>query len=68
MSAALISFDAEKATRYIEAAFAGYLGDPADSDFQRGYLAALLDLYREGLGKGATDDRLTLLDAQMRNA
>ena len=60
----VVSFDAEKASRYIEQAFNGFLVDPADSDFQRGYLAALLTLYREGLGKGAGDDRLGLLDRQ----
>lgn len=48
----VIDFEAEKASRYIEQAFRGYLNDPADSDFQRGYLAALLTLYQEGLGKG----------------
>lgn len=64
----IISFDAEKASRYIEQAFAGYLIDPADSDFQRGFLAALLTLYREGLGRGAGDDRLTLLDRQTEAA
>lgn len=62
--AGLVSFDAERASRYIEQAFAGYLRDPADSDFQRGYLAALLTLYREGLGKGGGDGRLQLLDRQ----
>ena len=57
----VISFDAEKASRYIEKALAGFINDPADSDFQRGYLAALLTMYEEGLGKGAGDDRLPLL-------
>lgn len=57
----VISFDAEKASRYIEQALAGFINDPADSDFQRGYLAALLTIYEEGLGKGADDDRLSLL-------
>ena len=66
MSADLISFDAERASRYIEQAFVGYLNDPADSDHQRGYLSALLTIYREGLGKGVGDDRLTLLDEQVR--
>lgn len=63
---AVVSFDAEKASRYLQRAFALYLSDPADSEFQRGYLAGLLDLYREGLGKGADDARLALLDAQVR--
>lgn len=65
MSAELVSFDAEKASRYIENSFAGFLSDPADSDYQRGFLAALLTLYREGLGKGEGDDRLALLDRQV---
>jgi predicted ATPase len=58
----LVSFDAEKASRYLERSFGLFLGDPPDSDYQRGYLAALLTLYREGLGKGRDDARLELLD------
>lgn len=65
MNAELVSFDAERASRYIERAFGGFLNDPADSDYQRGFLAALLTLYREGLGKGEGDDRLALLDRQV---
>lgn len=65
MSAEIISFDAEQASRYIERALSGYLGDPADSQYQQGFLAALLVIYREGLGKGMGDDRLSLLDAQV---
>lgn len=52
----VISFDAEKVSRFIEQALAGFINDPADSDFQRGYLAALLTTYEEGLGKGAAAD------------
>ena len=65
MTGELVSFDAVKATRYIEQAFHGFMIDPADSDYQRGFLAALLTLYREGLGKGEGDDRLPLLDQQV---
>ena len=61
----LISFDDERTAKYIEGVFAGYLNDPADSDYQKGYLAGMLTLYREGLGRGAGDDRLALLDAQV---
>ena len=61
----IILFDAEKASRYIEDALAGFINDPADSDFQRGYLAALLTIYEEGLGKGAGDGRLSILHLQM---
>jgi len=36
---------------YIEQVKAGFLNDPADSEYQRGYLAAILNLeeYMEGL-------------------
>lgn len=61
----LISFDAERVSRYLDELFAGYLNDPADSDYQRGFLAAALTIYREALGRGFTDDRLKLLDAQV---
>jgi hypothetical protein len=57
----VISFDDEKATRYIEQALIGFLNDPADSDYQRGYLAALLAIYDEGMNRGVGDGRLPLL-------
>ena len=63
--AVIVSFDAERASRYIEHVFRGYLQDPADSDFQRGYLAALLTLYRKGLGNGEGHDRLRLRERQV---
>lgn len=63
---AVVSFEGEKASRYIERALVAFLNDPADSDHQRGYLSALLTVYREGLGKGVGDDRLALLDQQTR--
>lgn len=62
----VVSFDAEKATRYLERAMWSFLRDPADSDYQRGYLAALLTVYREGLDKGEDDGRFRLLDDQAR--
>ena len=65
MTAQLISFDAERASNYIANALAMFIDDPADSDHQRGYLAALLTIYREGLGRGKGDDRLAILDAQI---
>lgn len=38
---------------YIEQVKAGFLNDPADSEYQRGYLTAILNLeeYMEGLGQ-----------------
>jgi hypothetical protein len=65
MSAQLISFDSERAAHYMEDVFAGFLKDPADSDYQRGFLAAALAIYRDALGRGVNDDRLTLLDKQV---
>lgn len=67
LSGNVVSFDAEKATRFVDRALIGFLNDPADSDYQRGYLAALLAIYREGLGKGAHDARLGVLDRQTRS-
>lgn len=63
--ASIIEFDGEKTRRYLNGVFAGYLKDPADSAYQRGFLAAALIIYREGLGLGSDDDRLKLLDAQV---
>lgn len=60
-----ISFDAERTARYAENVFEGYLDDPADSDFRRGHLAAMLNLYRETRAKGLGEDRLSLLEAQI---
>lgn len=64
MSADIVSLDAERASRYIGQALHGFMIDPAETEYQRGYLSALLTIYREGLGKGAGDDRLVLLDKQ----
>lgn len=57
----IVSFDAEKTSKYIEQALAGFINDPPDSDFQRGYLAALLNMYEEGLGKEFGYSRVTIL-------
>ena len=37
---------------YIEQALQGFKDDPADSDFQRGYLAGLQEFMRTGLEYG----------------
>lgn len=63
----VIEFETEKASKYVKQALEGYLNDPADSDYQKGFLAALLVVYREGLGKGVGDDRLALLDEQVKS-
>lgn len=48
-----------KLERYIRETIIGYLGDPPESEFQMGYLAACLDIYREGLDREG-DDRIKL--------
>lgn len=57
----IVSFDDSRARKYVERALIGFAGDPPDSDYQRGFLAALAIVYREGLGKVApTDSRIAL--------
>jgi hypothetical protein len=54
----IIDFDGARITPLLEQAISGFLIDPPDTDYQRGYLAAVLWAYREGLGKGKTDARI----------
>ena len=63
----IVNLNAEKASRYIARALAEYLSTPVDSDFDRGFLAALIAVYREGLGKGVDDDLLAVLDRQLKS-
>jgi hypothetical protein len=44
----------QRAADYLLKQIAGFNSNPPDTDFQRGYLAAMLDTYEEGLG-GAPD-------------
>ena len=60
----IIDIDGMRAAKYVEQALLGFLRDPADSTYQRGYLAALLTIYTECLGRGIGDDRLELLRRQ----
>lgn len=39
--------DQDKVREFVEGAIQSYDWDPADSDFQRGYLAALRDVQQE---------------------
>ena len=54
----VIDFDAKRIEPFIMRAIEGFLSDPPDSEFQRGYLAALVVSYKEGLGRGTSDARL----------
>jgi len=49
--AEVVSFDVEKASRYIDQALWGFMNDPVDSEYQRGFLGALLVVYEEACGK-----------------
>lgn len=48
--AQIIDFDGARARTYIERAVEGFLKDPPDSDYQAGYLAALLAVWEEAIG------------------
>jgi hypothetical protein len=55
---------ANSARDYVDRALDGFLRDPADSDHQRGYLGALLDVWTEGAGE-PRDDRVMALKAMV---
>jgi len=54
----VIDFDGARVAPFILRAVRRFLADPPDSDFQRGYLSALINIYREGLGRGDADVRI----------
>lgn len=65
MSAEVIALDARRVTPYIVQAIEGFLSDTPDSDYQRGYLAALVAVYREGLA-GTLDARVLAAEKILR--
>ena len=58
MPAEIVDLEAHRLRPYVMSSIEQYLGDPPDTDFQRGYLAALLTVYEEGMGQGAGDARV----------
>ena len=54
----VIDLDNRRLGPHILEAIEQFLGDPPDSQFQRGYLAALVTVYEEGLGRGKEDARI----------
>ena len=62
MSEKVVSFDVEKTSRYVDQALWGFMNDPPSSDYQRGFLAALLVVYREGCGKPMDSGRFAVLE------
>ncbi len=47
----IIDFDGKRIVPYLNTTLKSFMSDPPDSTYQRGYLAACVDIYREGLGK-----------------
>ena len=66
MSAVVIDIDARRIAPYIVDAVAGFLNDPPDSEYQYGYLGALLNVWREGVGRNCDDGRLIAAEALLR--
>lgn len=66
--AEMIDFESERVSRHLDKVFRSFLVDPCHSEYQQGYLMALIDLYREGMGKGEGEERIGLLEAQVRKA
>ena len=58
----VIDFDAARIAPYLMSSIEGFLGDPPDTEFQRGYLAALITVYREGLRRDG-DVRIAAAEA-----
>jgi hypothetical protein len=56
--AEVIDFDATRIEPFLIRLIELFLIDPPDSDYQRGYLAALIITYREGLKREAPDSLL----------
>lgn len=54
----VVELDARRVGPYVSSAIDGFLNDPPDSPFQRGYLAALVAIYKEALGRDKSDARL----------
>ena len=54
----IVDFDGHRVAPYVIDAIAGFISDPPDSDYQEGYLAACLAIYREGIGRGQNDARV----------
>jgi len=66
--AQIIDFDGARLAPLLVRSITSFLNDRPDSDYQRGYLAALLWAYREGLGRGADDARIAAAEKMLRSA
>jgi hypothetical protein len=57
----VIGFDAFKVRKYLTEATDGFFNDPPGDRYQQGFLAALVVVMREAIGRD--DDRLKAADA-----
>lgn len=68
MTAELIDFEARRAGPTLMGQIEGFLRDPPDTEFQRGFLAALLAVHEETLGRGRTDARFIAAEEMLRRS
>lgn len=55
----LVEFDAHKVRKYLDRSINGFINDPPDSVYQKGFLAAVLIIWGEALGiKDARTEKL----------
>lgn len=47
----VISFDAYKVRTYLDSTINGFLNDPPEGNFQKGFLSAVIVIWEEALGK-----------------
>jgi hypothetical protein len=63
----VVSFEGHKAQKFIERGLLLYHGDPPDTDYQRGYLAGMVDLYLDCLNGPVTDSRIATVIGWVRD-
>lgn len=64
----VVDFEARRAAPTLMEQIEGFLRDPPDTDFQCGFLAALLAVYKETMGKGGGDARIIAAEGLLRRA
>ncbi|RYD66076.1 MAG: hypothetical protein EOP83_05930 [Verrucomicrobiaceae bacterium] len=57
------SIDYAEVRGYVRSSLEGFLLDPPDSDYQRGYMAALKAVLKEAMGHPATDPLMIAITA-----
>lgn len=62
----VVDFDTVRIRPFVERQIEAFISDPPDSEFQYGFLSALLMLWREGMRGEAGDARIILADRMLR--